>query len=68
MGANVRRCIISTTLSSAQWNAAASMCPTLLLTLATRSGTARGTPPNASVMAPPSMRSPTTVPVAWASM
>ena len=68
VGAKVRRCIIRTTFSRAQWNAAASMCPTLLLTLETRSGTSRSNPPNASEMALPSMRSPTTVPVAWASM
>ncbi|MCY3809164.1 MAG: hypothetical protein OXG58_07065 [Gemmatimonadetes bacterium] len=57
-----------TTLRSAQLKAAASRCPTLLLTLATRSGTSRSTPPNASAIAFPSMRSPTTVPVACASM
>ena len=68
MGANVRRSIMRSTLSRAQWNAAASMCPTLLFTLASRSGTARSQPPNASAIALPSMRSPTTVPVAWASM
>ena len=68
VGAKVRRCIIRTTFSSAQWKAAASMCPTLLLTLDTRSGTSRSNPPNASEMALPSMRSPTGVPVAWASM
>ena len=62
-GAKIRRCIISTTLSKAQQNAAASMCPTLLLTPATRSGASRSPPP----IALPSMRSPTTVPVAWAS-
>ena len=67
VGAKVRRCIIRTTFSIAQWKAAASMCPTLLLTLETRSGTSRSDPENASAMALPSIRSPTTVPVAWAS-
>ena len=67
VGANVRCRSIRMTLSRAQWNAAASMWPTLLLTLDIRSGASRSTPPNASVMALPSMRSPTTVPVAWAS-
>ena len=60
--------IIKTTFSSAQLKAAASKWPTLLFTLATRSGTSRSTPPKASAMAFPSMRSPTTVPVACASM
>ena len=64
VGANVRCCIIRMTLSSAQWNAAASMWPTLLLTLEMRSGTSRELPPNAVAIAFPSTRSPTTVPVA----
>ena len=66
-GTKVRRCIIRTTLSRAQVNAAASMWPTLLLTPLTRSGAARSALPSASPIALPSMRSPTTVPVAWAS-
>ena len=69
MGANVRRCIIKTTLSREQWNAAASICPTLLLMLETLSGISSPLKPlNASTMAFPSMGSPTGVPVAWASI
>ena len=41
VGAKVRLCIIRITLSRAQWKAAASMCPRLLFTLETRSGTSR---------------------------
>jgi len=68
VGTKVRCLIIRTTLSRAQWKAAASMCPRLLFTLETRSGTSRSLLLKASAMALPSMGSPTAVPVAWASI